>query len=1348
MKRKLLCLLLATLVLIGCTIPVLATESEAEAEETTAPVITETVAINSREDFLEFAKNCRLDSWSQGKLFVLNTDISLAGTDFLPIPTFGGTLEGNGHTISGLNMTDPVVPAGLFGYLQPTALVKDLNVSGIVIPTGDAKFVGGVVGNNSGMLQNVTFSGTVEGVENIGGIAGYNGGTILNCNTDGSMMGEKSTGGIAGYNTGLIESCSNAMDINTESVDPTINPMEIDVSFTMDVDAIANMNTSTAATDTGGIAGYSAGIVMGCSNTGTIGYPHIGYNLGGILGRNCGYAASCQNEGSIYGRKDVGGIVGQIEPDIATILSPDYLQKLSDQFEQLGNLVSSAGSGAASAGSEFQSYIETIGAYGNQAKAALNSIYSGMSGAFSGLEAGQLPSAPDLSGFSSLAGAIQGMVNTTNNMGQAMGDSVADMTGSVGAISGQINSIAKTFEMATEDAQKQAVTDVSDADIAEIRNGKVYSSVNNGFVQADFNVGGIVGVMGLEAEADPEDDLNGGGTATQRRQYELKAIVQECVNHGIVEAKQNYAGAICGRMDLGLIIGSEGYGQISSTSGDYVGGISGIASGTIRNCFAKCTLSGKDYIGGIAGNGVTEDITGGTSLIADCYSMVEVKEGHQYIGAISGGESGTYTGNYFVSDTLGGVNWVSYYALAQPISYDDLLKIEGLPQQLRKLSLSFVADGETIKTVSFDFGDSFDHTAYPQIPEKEGHYAQWNISKLNNLHFDTVVEVEYIPHITAIHSTDVRPNGNPVIFIQGQFQAGDAITAVSGTTEFVPADNQELVEQWYVSIPADGLESHTLRYLPTDTVSIYLLKNGAWVKAEAEEMGSYLAFTVTGAEVEFAAVKESFNWSAVIIASCLLLVCVLGFLVAIRMKKKKVHSKQETNSEEVAAVVKHGRQKGKKRWALLLIVLLAIFAVAAAVYHLPQTQKAAQAFGAYDVLKSYMELPEQNMAIQVNAKISDREMGVTAMVSRCILGEKNVTTISENGRKLYFAEGVVLTEDGTAYKLNNEVPDYSLVLEQVLELYELVDVSSENGIYTITAEGDNAKQILALLMPAARDLLSDTNRLTIDLVTENNILKNIHFTGAGNLNDSVKTPFSISATITDLVDAAGIQIPQTVASKVQSGDYQATEVYSDDLVQLMDAWKAYNARNPIGAVITVTADCGPIVVSEDFNLYQWKIENELIRGIEKDGLTVYLTKDAVLDSEGNAVNTGAAGDIDIQKLLNIVYRNFANVNFHSVQTENGTAYTVTLNETGMRELTAAIVPKAADPNISYEDGTMELTVQNGEITSVLIDFGGSTKVAIAEVGTHIQVKLDVMNSTITAELPDAVKNAVVTSYEE
>ena len=68
--------------------------------------------------------------------------------------------------------------------------------------------------------------------------------------------------------------------------------------------------------DTGGIAGYSMGSIVKCTNKATVGYAHSGYNVGGIAGRQCGLIDSSENRGNVYGKKDVGGITGQMEPYI------------------------------------------------------------------------------------------------------------------------------------------------------------------------------------------------------------------------------------------------------------------------------------------------------------------------------------------------------------------------------------------------------------------------------------------------------------------------------------------------------------------------------------------------------------------------------------------------------------------------------------------------------------------------------------------------------------------------------------------------------------------------------------------------------------------------------------------------------------------------------------------------------------------------------------------------------------------------------------------------------------------------------------------------------------------------
>ena len=70
------------------------------------------IHIKSAEDLQSLAHSCTLDSWSRGKTVVLDNDIALTDDDELPIPTFGGTFNGNGHTISSLSITQSVSPAG------------------------------------------------------------------------------------------------------------------------------------------------------------------------------------------------------------------------------------------------------------------------------------------------------------------------------------------------------------------------------------------------------------------------------------------------------------------------------------------------------------------------------------------------------------------------------------------------------------------------------------------------------------------------------------------------------------------------------------------------------------------------------------------------------------------------------------------------------------------------------------------------------------------------------------------------------------------------------------------------------------------------------------------------------------------------------------------------------------------------------------------------------------------------------------------------------------------------------------------------------------------------------------
>lgn len=281
-----------------------------------------TIYVSTADDLINLAKNCRLDTWSKDKNIVLKDDIVLDGSGFKYIPIFGGIFDGQGHTISGVTVSDAESYTGLFCITQESAVIKDLKVQGSFVPSGKQLATGGIVGDNYGMISNCSFEGNIDGYDYTGGIAGYNehSGVISTCKSSGYVSGMHFTGGITGYNLGVINGCTNDAKINISSVDETLSIK--DVNIDQYEDKLRNLfgdnnkqdstNVLNSTVDTGGICGYSQGQILSCVNNALVGYEHFGYNVGGIVGRHNGYVDMCINNGEIYGRKDVGGIAGQI----------------------------------------------------------------------------------------------------------------------------------------------------------------------------------------------------------------------------------------------------------------------------------------------------------------------------------------------------------------------------------------------------------------------------------------------------------------------------------------------------------------------------------------------------------------------------------------------------------------------------------------------------------------------------------------------------------------------------------------------------------------------------------------------------------------------------------------------------------------------------------------------------------------------------------------------------------------------------------------------------------------------------------------------------------------------------
>ena len=196
----------------------------------------------------------------------------------------------------------------------------------------------------------------MKGEEAAGGIAGYNkaDGRIVRCTVMGEVIAVNRTGGICGENKGTIQDCVNESTVNGEDLEATLNLNGMDLG---QLNLTQNVVTRN---DSGGIAGRSGGSIVGCTNRGTIGYAHVGYNVGGIVGRQDGTVIECENEGAILGRKDVGGIVGQAEPYRESEYLSDRLEKLQDDLGRMNSLVVQMSDALSRTSREASAYTKTL----------------------------------------------------------------------------------------------------------------------------------------------------------------------------------------------------------------------------------------------------------------------------------------------------------------------------------------------------------------------------------------------------------------------------------------------------------------------------------------------------------------------------------------------------------------------------------------------------------------------------------------------------------------------------------------------------------------------------------------------------------------------------------------------------------------------------------------------------------------------------------------------------------------------------------------------------------------------------------------------------------------------------
>jgi len=261
-------------------------------------------------------------------------DQPASGSNWTPIGTgsapFTGTFDGSndtGYTISGLRITGYINNRGLFGYVGVGGTVKKLTVQGSV--TGD-KYVGGIVGVNTGTVEDCISSVNVSGNDSVGGVVGTNGnaddlGEVQRCSANGNITstggGLQYFGGVVGENPYLVKDCSFTGTLSAPEADNVggvvgnNTGMYIPVSGAGVENCYATGNV-TGGRFVGGVVGQNGTTVKSCYYTTGIvtstSTPGVEHGTGGVVGVNSDKVQYCYSTGSVSSTSTYsGGVVGE-----------------------------------------------------------------------------------------------------------------------------------------------------------------------------------------------------------------------------------------------------------------------------------------------------------------------------------------------------------------------------------------------------------------------------------------------------------------------------------------------------------------------------------------------------------------------------------------------------------------------------------------------------------------------------------------------------------------------------------------------------------------------------------------------------------------------------------------------------------------------------------------------------------------------------------------------------------------------------------------------------------------------------------------------------------------------------
>lgn len=283
--------------------------------------------------------------------------------------------------------------------------------------------------------------------------------------------------------------------------------------------------------------------------------------------------------------------------------------------------------------------------------------------------------------------------------------------------------------------------------------------------------------------------------------------------------------------------------------------------------------------------------------------MVLIDSEGECLGAIAGDAEGAVAGNYFVREELAGVDGVDYEGRAMPLDYNDFVALEGMPADFSRFTVTFVADEKQVAVLPVAYGGSLEEAEFPDVPDKEGYYGQWEAFDSGRILRSLRVEAEYTPWITTL----ADKGEHPALLVEGAFGTDAALDVqdwepggieapqgygLANAYQFTIGGTEEIHGQLTVRLRAPAGKG------PKEAA---VLQGGSLVRVESQRDGSYLVFQMEQPGAVAVLEKERTYWPYYLAGGAVALALVL--LLLLRRRRKKTPPKAPQREEKEKATV-------------------------------------------------------------------------------------------------------------------------------------------------------------------------------------------------------------------------------------------------------------------------------------------------------------------------------------------------------------------------------------------------------------------------------------------------------------